>query len=99
MEQMLRCKNLVCIGGGVGVTPFMSYLKYLLYVLIQNIDVSSNKPQYSRENEKIFRKLEQLKFVWLCPDPIQLLWFAWTISSLHNAVSLNSKSLKKNNNL
>ncbi|XP_065341690.1 NADPH oxidase 4-like [Cloeon dipterum] len=71
MEQVQRGKYSVCIGGGVGITPFMSHLRYLL--------------------EADCNQVEQLKFIWVCPDASQILWFAWTLSSLHDKFWENNK--------
>ncbi|KAF4521554.1 hypothetical protein B566_EDAN001274 [Ephemera danica] len=64
LEEIISLKQVVCIGAGIGITPFAAVLRFLL----------------ERDDRKF---PERINLIWLTPDPNQILWFAWTISSLH----------------
>ena len=66
-SDVFRYKTIVCVGAGIGVTPFASILKSIWY---------------RRQKEDSMVKVQKVYFFWVCPDTNAFEWFADLLASL-----------------
>ena len=68
-SDVFRYKTIMCVGAGIGVTPFASILKSIWYRQQKNNDLA---------------KVKKIYFYWVCPDTNAFEWFADLLLSLEN---------------
>lgn len=67
LQSVLRYRASICVAGGIGITPFASYINHLLSL-----------PKHRVKD----LKLKRLELVWVCRKAHNLLWFADVIKKL-----------------
>jgi len=68
----------VCVGAGIGITPFASLFKSIYY----------------RKRDGIKMKFKKVYFIWICPDMYAFEWFTELIKNLEKQLAqLNEKDL------
>lgn len=65
-SDVFRYKTIMCVGAGIGVTPFASILKNIWY----------------RQQTNNLNKVKKVYFYWICPETSAFEWFADLLQSL-----------------
>lgn len=92
MESILKYNRVVCVAAGIGITPFISALNELLYVLVISIfKILFYKfccISFSISNPL---KPKRIHLIWICRDLDQFLWFADVLTRLHETFWIENK--------
>merc|ERR1739838_1188332 len=70
LQSVLSFKKALCIGGGIGITPFISVVIHLLF--------------RSKKLKSI--RLQRLELMWICRDMHDFKWFADAVQELKSKV-------------
>ena len=98
-SYIFDCEHVVLIGGGIGITPFISALETLIYQLKQQrlFCTKCGVPNYHLEKLKS-RKLKKIDFIWINRDMKNFSWFQKILAEFEKEQELYLNAIRSHSN-
>ena len=98
-SYIFDCEHVVLIGGGIGITPFISALESLIHQLKQQqlFCTECGAPNFHLEKLKS-RKLKKIDFIWINRDMRNFSWFQKILAEFEHEQELYLNAIRSHSN-